>query len=286
MARQDSTLGEGGKRKWQEPPDLSQNALLETTFGRNVDRLISFSSTSMEAATIALIACRGNLEQAIEMLEGDTSTILREYNRQTSSYPSTTAFAIVSATIISAGSIAKAAELLNSTATPTYTSVTGIVLPEFVDERTIDSVLLFLRGDSNSKRRLVERETVSSPIKSSLRSGLERSISDSSKRTQGKSDVTNPSQAAQLTILQDRRVSPVEHQRPISHPEFPAPRTGFVIDANGRARVESFVEEPKATRGDPITNEEWESSQSESSSNDGRIVLNYGDMKEQVYAGS
>jgi hypothetical protein len=141
----------------------------------------------------------------------------------------------------------------------------------------------------NSKGRRVERGTVSSPIKSSSRPGLQRSISDSrSKRTQGKSDVTGPCLATQLTLLQDRiisragRVSPVKHQRPISLtsiPEFPAPRTRtevkFTIDANGRARTETFVveEEPKTTRGGPITNEEWESSQYESSSDDEPILL-------------
>jgi hypothetical protein len=141
----------------------------------------------------------------------------------------------------------------------------------------------------NSKGRRIERGTASSPIKSSSRPGLQRSISDSrSKRTQGKSDVTGPSQAAQVTPLQDRiisragRVSPVKHQRPISLtsiPEFPAPRTRtevkFTIDANGRARTETFVveEEPKTTRGGPIINEEWESSQYESSSDDEPILL-------------
>jgi hypothetical protein len=107
--------------------------------------------------------------------------------------------------------------------------------------------------------------------------------------------------AAQLTLIQDRiisragRVSPVKHQRPISltfDPEFPAPRTRteveFAIDANGRAREETFVdeEEPKTTRGGPTTNEEWELSQYKSSSGDKPILLKYGDIKEQVCAGS
>lgn len=141
----------------------------------------------------------------------------------------------------------------------------------------------------NSKARRMERGTVSSPIKASSRPGLQRSISDSrSKRTQGKFDVTDPSRGAQITPLQDRvisragRVSPVKHQRPISLtsiPEFPAPRTRtevkFTIDANGRARTETVVveEETKTTRGGPSTNEEWESSQYESSSDDEPILV-------------
>jgi hypothetical protein len=156
-------------------------------------------------------------------------------------------------------------------------------------QRDQEELRRFRGSRENSKARRVERGTVSSPIKSSSRPGLQRSISDSrSKRTQGKSDVTDPSQAAKVTLLQDRiisragRVSPVKHQRPISLtsiPEFPVPRTRtevkFTIDANGRARTETFIveAEPVTTRGGPITNEEWESSQYESSSDDEPILL-------------
>ncbi len=69
----------------------------------------------------------------------------------------------------------------------------------------------------------------------------------------------------------------MKHQRPLSLtsiPELPAPRTRtevkFTIDVNGRARTETVVveEEPKTTRAGPSANEEWESSQYESSSDD------------------
>jgi hypothetical protein len=74
----------------------------------------------------------------------------------------------------------------------------------------------------------------------------------------------------------------VKHQRPISLtsiPEMPGPRARtevkFTIDANGRARTETVVieEEVKTTPGGPSTNEEWESSQYDSSSDDEPILL-------------
>ncbi|RDL40687.1 FYVE zinc finger [Venustampulla echinocandica] len=122
------------------------------------------------------------------------------------------------------------------------------------------------------KSRLYDRGTVSSPVKGSARPGLYRSVSE----VRGKR-------------IQDRprsrtgRISPVKQQRPpslSSIPELPPPRARtevrFTIDSKGRARTETVIiqdKPPRSRGGRSTSNENWESTSTESSSDDEPIIV-------------
>lgn len=140
-----------------------------------------------------------------------------------------------------------------------------------------------------SKARRIDRGTVSSPVKSSARPGLQRSVSDSrGRRTQGNSFVADSyrprlSSDTDRAVSRSGRISPMKQQRPnalTSIPEMPAPRLRtelkFTIDPNGRARTERVVveDEPRTTKGGPTAmHEDWDSSHYESSSDDEPILV-------------
>lgn len=139
--------------------------------------------------------------------------------------------------------------------------------------------------EGNSGLLRLDRGAVSSPVKSSARPGLHRSMSDNrGKRTQLKRQALNPTRQ---THAEDRtapgRLSPIRRQRPtslISIPESPVarPRTEvkFTIDANGRARTETIIvgTKPKTKKGGPSTHsEEWDQSPYASSTDEEEIIL-------------